>query len=67
MSVFFSDGYHMFIPSVTKREQIRRQAENEQRQYEAHIERKRLHNIHEVHRLGKIDYFKKSKILLFPI
>ncbi|CAF0718181.1 unnamed protein product [Adineta steineri] len=46
------DGYHMFTPSTIKREQMRRQAENEQRQYEAHIERKRMHGIHEVHRLG---------------
>jgi hypothetical protein len=47
----------MFTPSTTKREQMRRQAENEQRQYEAHIERTRLRGIHEVHRLGKIDLF----------
>ncbi|CAF3621162.1 unnamed protein product [Rotaria sp. Silwood1] len=51
-TVHVGDGYHMFTPSTTKREQMRRQAENEQRQYEAHVERTRLHGIHEVHRLG---------------
>ncbi|CAF4294921.1 unnamed protein product [Rotaria sp. Silwood2] len=51
-TVHVGDGYHMFTPSTTKREQMRRQAENEQRQYEAHVERSRLHGIHEVHRLG---------------
>lgn len=43
----------MFTPSTEKREQMRRQAENEQRQYEAHMERSRMHQIHEVHRLGR--------------
>jgi hypothetical protein len=47
----------MFTPSTTKREQIRRQAEIEQRQYEEHIERTRLHNIREVNRLGIINLF----------
>ena len=47
----------MFTPLATKREQMKRQAENEQRQYEEHIERTRLHGIHEVHRLGMIDLF----------
>ncbi len=51
----------MFTPSTTKREQMRRQAENEQRQYEAHIERTRLRGIHEVHRLGKIDLFSNKR------
>ncbi|UJR31245.1 hypothetical protein I4U23_018747 [Adineta vaga] len=46
------DGYQMFTPATEKREQMRRQAENEQRQYEAHMERLRMHNLHEVHRLG---------------
>ncbi|CAF3735161.1 unnamed protein product [Rotaria magnacalcarata] len=50
--VHVGDGFHMFTPSTTKREQMRRQAENEQRRYEAHLESKRLHGIHEVHRLG---------------
>ncbi|CAF4351743.1 unnamed protein product [Rotaria socialis] len=50
--VHVGDGFHMFTPSTTKREQMRRQAENEQRQYQAHLESKRLHGIHEVHRLG---------------
>ena len=43
----------MFTPSAEKREQMRLQAENEQRQYEAHVERSRMHQIHEVHRLGR--------------
>ncbi|CAF1211764.1 unnamed protein product [Rotaria sordida] len=51
-TVHVGEGYHMFTPSTTKREQMRRQAENEQRQYEAHVERTRLHDLHEVHRLG---------------
>ena len=51
----------MFTPSNTKREQVRRQAEHEQRQYEIHIEQKRLHNIHEVHRLGTIDFSEDKK------
>ena len=51
-SLSSSDGYHMFTPSPMKREQIQRQAEAEQQQYEAHIERTRLRGIHEVHRLG---------------
>ncbi len=54
---FSSDGYHMFTPATTKREQIRRQAEKEQREYEAHIERTRLHDIHEVNRLGAMHLF----------
>ena len=49
---FLSSGFHMITPSTTKREQIMRQAENEQRQYEAHVEQTRPRNIHEVHRLG---------------
>jgi hypothetical protein len=47
----------MFTPATTKREQIRRQAEKEQREYEAHIERTRLHDIHEVNRLGAMHLF----------
>lgn len=42
----------MIAPSTTKREQMQRQAEIERRQYEEHIERKRLHDIHEVNQLG---------------
>lgn len=52
-----SNGYHMFTPSTTKREQMRRQAENEQRQYQAHVERTRLHDLREVNRLGTRDLF----------
>lgn len=48
-----SDGFHMVTPLAEKREQIRRQAETEQREYEAHVERTRLRGLHEVHRLGK--------------
>lgn len=44
----------MITPSMTKREQMMKQAEAEQRQYEEHRERTRLRNIHEVHRLGSI-------------
>jgi hypothetical protein len=55
--LIFRDGFHMFTPLTAKREQMKRQAENEQRQYEEHIERTRLHGIHEVHRLGMIDLF----------
>ncbi len=51
--MILSDGFHMITPSITKREEIRRQAENERRQYEAHVERTRLHDIHEVNRLGR--------------
>jgi hypothetical protein len=54
---FFSGGVHMFTPSSTKREQMRKQAEDEQHRYEAHIEQTRLRNINEVHRLGRIDLF----------
>jgi hypothetical protein len=58
----------MITPSTTKREQIQRQAENEQRQYEEHLERKRLHNLHEVHRLGRTNEFRikqKLRLLIF--
>jgi hypothetical protein len=51
----------MITPSISKRDEIRRQAETEQRQYEAHIERSRLRGIHEVHRLGEIDLFRENK------
>lgn len=46
---------------------MRRQAETEQRQYEAHVERARLHGIHEVNRLGKIDFFliKRNELFCF--
>jgi hypothetical protein len=55
--LILSGGFHIVTPSITKLEQIKRQAENEQRQYEAHVERTRLHDIHEVHRLGRINEF----------
>ncbi|CAF0898161.1 unnamed protein product [Adineta ricciae] len=51
-TVHTGGGYQMFTPSAEKREQMRLQAEKEQRQYEAHVERSRMHQIHEVHRLG---------------
>ena len=43
----------MITPLAEKREQIQRQAEIEEREYEAHRESRRLRNIHEVHRLGR--------------
>jgi len=51
-TVQVGDGFQIFTPSNEKREQMRRQAEDEQRRYEAHVERTRLRGIHEVHRLG---------------
>lgn len=43
----------MITPLAEKREQIQRQAEAEEREYEAHRESRRMRNIHEVHRLGR--------------
>lgn len=43
----------MIVPLAERREQIQRQAETEEREYEAHRESRRLRNIHEVHHLGK--------------
>ena len=59
-----SGGYQMFTPSTAKREQMRRQAENEQREYEAHVERSRLRGLHEVHRLGEKNWFSAKIDLL---
>lgn len=56
-----SDGFHMITPLTEKREQIRRQAETEQREYEAHLERTRLRDIHEVHRLGKSEIIRRRE------
>ncbi len=50
----------MIPPSITKHEEIKRQAEIEKRQYEEHIERTRLRGIHEVNRLGRIDLFRNK-------
>ncbi|CAF0957292.1 unnamed protein product, partial [Didymodactylos carnosus] len=45
-------GYLMFQPISTKRDKMIAQAEKEKQQYMEHVERNRLKNINEVHRLG---------------
>ena len=55
----------MITPATDKREQIRRQAETEQREYEAHVERTRLRDLHEVHRLGRLNTITRKSSFQF--